>query len=222
MPSDHDCSGEAAAYVLGALDRAEAEAFVSHMARCVVCRDEVAALRDVVDSLPLAAPQYSVPRRLRRRVLSAARAEPRKAERPSARRIDLLRPLRAAAVVATLALAIVGVVELALGSGGVRVVPARVAAAAARAEVRLAGGRAELVVHHLPPPGVGHIYEVWLKRGDAPPTPTSTLFSVTSGGSGAVGVPGSLRGVSEVLVTPEPAGGSLVPTRPPVIVAQLS
>jgi hypothetical protein len=34
-------------------------------------------------------------------------------------------------------------------------------------------------------------------------------------------VPGSLHGVSTVLVTPEPAGGSLVPTHPAVISASL-
>jgi hypothetical protein len=62
---------------------------------------------------------------------------------------------------------------------------------------------------------------VWLKRGAAAPAPTPTLFSVTRAGAADVGVAGSLRGVTEVLVTPEPAGGSLVPTHTPVIVARL-
>jgi hypothetical protein len=34
-------------------------------------------------------------------------------------------------------------------------------------------------------------------------------------------VPGDLKGVSEVLVTPEPLGGSSVPTHAPVIIAQI-
>jgi hypothetical protein len=46
------------------------------------------------------------------------------------------------------------------------------------------------------------------------------LFSVTRTGSGSVGVP-YLRGVSKVLVTDEPLGGSLKPTREPVIVAKV-
>jgi hypothetical protein len=86
----------------------------------------------------------------------------------------------------------------------------------------VAGGRAELIVRHLPPPPAGRIYEVWLKRAGQQPSPTSALFSVTTTGAGDVGVPGDLRGVSEVLVTQEPAGGSLVPTDGPVIVATLA
>jgi hypothetical protein len=48
------------------------------------------------------------------------------------------------------------------------------------------------------------------------------LFSVTRSGDSDVEVPGSLRGVSAVLVTPEPAGGSKAPTHAPVITAPLS
>ena len=47
------------------------------------------------------------------------------------------------------------------------------------------------------------------------------LFSVTHSGAGSVGVPGSLSGVSKVLVTDEPLGGSLKPTRTPIIVASV-
>ncbi len=51
---------------------------------------------------------------------------------------------------------------------------------------------------------------------------TDALFEVTARGSRTVDIPGSLHGVEQVLVTPEPRGGSLVPTHPPVIVAQLA
>ena len=88
--------------------------------------------------------------------------------------------------------------------------------------MRVTGGSAELIVRHLRPPPPGHIYEVWLKRGAQAPSPTRALFSVTSSGAGDVGVPGNLRGVSAVLVTPEPDGGSRVPTHKPVVVAQLT
>jgi hypothetical protein len=63
---------------------------------------------------------------------------------------------------------------------------------------------------------------MWVQRGHAQPTPTGTLFSVTSAGSAAVGVPGSLHGVSAVMVTEEPVGGTLVPTSAPVIVARVT
>ena len=51
-----DCGGDAAAYVLGALEPLEVDAFRAHLAGCIVCRDEVAALQQVADALPMAAP----------------------------------------------------------------------------------------------------------------------------------------------------------------------
>jgi anti-sigma-K factor RskA len=219
----HDYSGDAAAYVLGALDPAEAEAFRAHLARCAVCRDEVAALQRVGDALPAAAPQYPVPRGLRQRVLAAVRAEPRHPDSPAPSRLRIPRAALAGALALVVAVAVVGVIVLASGgSSGVRVIPARVTASAASAELRLSSGRAELIVRHFPAPPAGHIYEVWLQRGHGSPSPTSTLFSVTSSGAGEVGLTGDLSGVSEVLVTPEPAGGSLAPTHAPVLVAALS
>jgi hypothetical protein len=71
----------------------------------------------------------------------------------------------------------------------------------------------------MPPPPPGRIYEIWLERGTQAPQPTDALFSVTSGGDGSADVPGDLRGVSKVLVTDEPLGGSAKPTRKPVIIA---
>ena len=37
MSENRDCGADAAAYVLGALEPAEAEAFRRHMTSCVVC-----------------------------------------------------------------------------------------------------------------------------------------------------------------------------------------
>lgn len=91
----------------------------------------------------------------------------------------------------------------------------------ATAELRKAGSHLELVLVGMPAPPPGRIYEVWLEHGAAAPLPTDALFSVTITGSGAVGVPGNLHGVSKVLVTDEPLGGSLKPTRAPVIVGSI-
>jgi hypothetical protein len=54
------------------------------------------------------------------------------------------------------------------------------------------------------------------------PKPTDALFNVTSAGRATVGIPGGVRGVRDVLVTSEPAGGSPAPTRNPVVIAPLS
>ena len=50
MPGKHDCGADAAAYVLGALEPEEAEAFSRHLATCVVCRDEVAAFQHTANA----------------------------------------------------------------------------------------------------------------------------------------------------------------------------
>lgn len=229
MSAANDCGGDAAAYVLGALDPDEAEEFRRHLASCVACRDEVTAFRQVADALPMAAPYEPAPRGLRRRVLRAVRAEPKPgpARPPRDRvlpRIGVLpRPAFAVGALLVAAIAIGAGIELAsAGSSGPRLIHANVIGLPGTAQLRVTGGRGELVVSHMPPPPSGHIYEVWLKRGSQPPSPTRTLFSVTSAGAGDVGLTGDLHGVSEVLVTPEPAGGSLAPTHAPVIVAQLT
>jgi hypothetical protein len=64
------------------------------------------------------------------------------------------------------------------------------------------------------------VYELWINRGGAAQR-TDALFTVTSRGAATVGVPGSVSGVKEVMVTSEPLGGSSVPTSAPVIVAHL-
>jgi anti-sigma-K factor RskA len=225
MSEMHDCGGDAAAYVLGALDEQEAVAFTRHMAGCIVCRDEVAALQQVSSALAMAATQYEAPRQLRKQVMSAVRAEPRMAPAPARRQWSLalprlvFRPALAAGFAAVIAAVVLaGVLLSSGGSGGVRVYKASVG----QAEVRVSGARAELIVQRLPAPPAGKIYEVWLGRAGRPPAPTSTLFSVTRSGRGDVGLPGNLRGVDEILVTPEPAGGSQAPTHTPVIVTPLT
>jgi anti-sigma factor RsiW len=231
MGENRDCGMDAAAYVLGALDKDELEAFRAHLATCVVCRDEVSAFQEVADTLPLLAPPQPVPRRLKRRVMAGVRAEPRSSESPKVRRVFFRLPRlfealpSPALVVSALVLALVvagGVVVLSSGGGtSTRVYSASVVGSGS-AQLKVRGGRGELVVRGMPAPPGNDIYEVWLQRGKSPPTPTTALFSVTSSGSASVGVPGNLHGIDQVLVTPEPPGGSSAPTHAPVIVARLS
>jgi anti-sigma-K factor RskA len=226
MPETHDCGGEAAAYALGALEPAEADAFRRHLEECAVCRDELDALGGVVGALPMAAPQVQPPRRLRRRILRTVRSEPRGAAGPIRRRstvVRIRRPALAALGAAVLAAgAALAGVELAGGGHHSRVIQAQVTGIAGSAELRLSGGRGELIVRDLTPPPPGHVYEVWLKAPGANPVPASVLFSVNSGGGADVGLPAKLHGISAVLVTPEPRGGSPAPTHAPVIVASLT
>ena len=228
MPETHDCGGEAAAYALGALEPADEQAFLRHLGDCAVCRDELDALQGVVRALPLAAPQHPVPKRLRRRVMGAIRHQPHPARARSPRPWTasgwprLGSAAAAVAAAAVVAVAVVAGVELSSTSTPGRSVNAQVSAVSGTAELRVSGGKGELIVRHFSPPPSGQVYEVWLKSGDAAPVPASVLFSVTPAGNAEVGLPDSLVGVSQVMVTREPRGGSLFPTSPPVIVAKLS
>jgi anti-sigma-K factor RskA len=201
--------------------------FEDHLQTCTVCRDELEAFRQVVDVLPMSAPQVPAPPGLRRDVMRAIAAEPRRdgavSERRSLRGLGLARlPRPAIGLAAALAVAIVAVVvAVSTSGGGTRTVAAQVTGAGT-ASLRISGGHAELVLHRFAAPPAGKIYEVWLRRGKAAPTPTTALFSVTAHGDATEEVPGNLRGVTQVMVTPEPAGGSPHPTGSPVIQARLA
>lgn len=224
MTGFHDRGDDAAAYVLGALEPAEAEEFRRHLASCTACREQVAALQQTANALPMAAPQYPVPARLRRRVLRTVRAErerPPRSAAPMVGRLAVPRPIAAGAALAAAMAAIVLALSLS-GAGGARVIKAQVAGISGAAQFRLSGDHGELVVHHLSPPPRGRIYEVWTRRSGHAPVPANVLFGATPTGSSYVPLPGSMRGVSLVMVTPEPAGGSRVPTHSAVITARLS
>jgi len=223
------CGEDAAPYVLGALGEDERAAFLVHLDSCAICRDEVTALEGVVAVLPAAVAQLSAPPELKGRVMATVRSEAalrgtgqRAAGRTRApiRRTGRRGILFPAGALTAAVLAVVLIVSGGSG-GGTRVIRAQVAVPRAEVSLTLSGGHAELNLARMPPAPPNHVYEVWVKRGGAP-QPTDALFTVTSAGSATVGVPGSLSGVKQILVTAEPAGGSRAPTATPVIVADLS
>jgi anti-sigma-K factor RskA len=218
----HSRAEDAAAYALGALEPNEANAFRRHLTECAACREEVAAYEQITGALPSAGDRHEVPRTLRRRVMREVRATPKPA--PARRSPAVHAPSRfplawGGGLAAAVAAVIVAIVLISAGgSGGTRVIQASVGSA----QLQIASGRGDLVVHRLPPLPPGRIYEMWVQRGNAAPTPTGTLFGTRANGSANVGVPGSLHGVSAVMVTQERAGGSPVPTSAPVIVARVT
>ena len=222
MTGPEGCGSDAAPFLLGALEPAEARAFARHMRSCAVCRDEVAALAPVLDVLPSCVPRYEVTPALRRGLMHVVRSEPKVSSAGNTRlartsRLSwpaLLRP----AAVAGLALAVTLTVVIAAGWHGSP--PRVIQASAGDAQLQIAGGRGELIVDHLPPAPPDRIYELWLQRGTRAPAP-STLFEVTSRGTAVLGVAGGMTGITRVLVTVEPAGGSRVPTTRAVIVARV-
>jgi anti-sigma-K factor RskA len=237
------CGGNAAPYVLGALTEPEHEAFARHIESCAVCREEVAALQVVASALPAAAPQLSAPPELKRRVMSSVRADARRRQaqesartpRPGAERRGASRPgalawlrWRPNLAAAALAAAVIALALVALSSGGgagagTRVIRAQVLVPRASASLSVSDGRAQLSIVGMPQSAPGRVYEVWLKRSaSGRALPTDALFTVAADGAASVGVPGSVGGVREVMVTSEPLGGSRVPTLPALIVARVS
>jgi anti-sigma-K factor RskA/putative zinc finger protein len=234
LEPEHGCGWQldAAAYVLHALEETEAHAFGEHLASCPGCREEVAQLQSVADALAAGVARASVPQGLGARIMAPVYAEAEllkaaghEADRvvPARSRRRGLVPAFATAFALGLGL-LVGTFAINTGSSErTEVIRAVVVSPGHRAtaDLREVGSHLQLVVEGMPAPPPGHIYEVWLEHGTEAPVPTDALFSVTKSGDGSVGVPGDLRGVGHVLVTAEPLGGSLKPTRTPVIVAKV-
>lgn len=228
-PPTRDCGTDVAAYALGALDTAEAEAFRRHLDGCSVCREELIAFQEVVNAVPMAAEQYRAPETLRHRILAIPEAEPKakpeaaqRSRRRGGWRFSLPRPALALGAVVLVAAIAVAAISLTSSSSSTRVYQAQVSGVSGTAQLRVSDGHAVLVVHHFSPPPAGKIYQVWLGRANRAPQPTAALFSVNTKGEGDVDVPGSLNGVQQVMVTPEPPGGSKAPTHAPVINAKLT
>ncbi|MGZ4178817.1 MAG: anti-sigma factor [Solirubrobacteraceae bacterium] len=233
-----ECGGDVAAYALGALEPAEAEAFRRHLETCSVCQEELTSFEKVVNELPLASPYHRAPASMRRKVMREVNADARAARasagtsagtetqaRPPRRGggVGWLvpRPLLGLGLALVVAVGVgVGVISSSSAGPSTRVVTGQVVGTGS-AQLRIVRERGSLVVHHFAQPPAGKIYEVWLVRGKSAPSPTTALFSVTSAGNGVVDVPGNLKGVSSVLVTPEPMGGSQHPTHTPVISVSL-
>lgn len=218
-----ECGADVAAYALGSLDDAERHSFESHLATCAVCPDELAVFEQVVDALAQGVPHQRAPADLRRRVLDDTRQIAAPPIRTRTKR-TLFRHRALVLCALLIALVAVGGALRSSSSPGpvTRVIQARVVGSAGSAEVRRSAGHAELVVNHLSPPPSGEIYQVWLNRPGRRAQPTSALFNVTDAGNAEVDVPGDLRHVRQIMVTPEPAGGTQVPTHPAVITTQLT
>jgi hypothetical protein len=215
---------DAAAYALGALD--DADAFRSHLATCPTCTADVAQLQQAAELLPDAVRRRAAPDTVRERILAVVRSEAEllraagaSSDLPRRRRPGIFAGRGATIAAAVAAAAAAFGIALAVRSTTAEHVRRGTVSAAlsgAQISLRQTGGHAELSVSNFPQAPFGKVYEVWLLRASGPPQPTDALFGVTTHGRGAIAVPGSLRGVREVLITSEPVGGSLRPTSEPV------
>jgi anti-sigma-K factor RskA len=226
---DSDGCGDAAAYLLGSLERDEADVFKQHREACVVCRDEINAYEEVLWVLPMAVPQFRAPKRLRRSVIRAVRQERQLGRSPgwqgAGRRALGAHPRLAWSSLlasATIAAATVAIVLFSSGGPAKQEIEANVLSGPGQAQVLLSGGQEELILHGVRPSAPRHVYEVWVQRGQNSPTPVDVLFKVAPSGDAQIGLPRDLHGASRLLVTQERDGGSPAPTSSPVIVAELT
>jgi len=233
-----DASG---AYLLHALSDEERAGYEAHLDRCATCREDVAFLRVASDALPVAVEQFEAPPELKSRIMDVVRAEASllQAAGPEADRVAVrapkaerrwwsLVPRPALAFAASAMLIAGGLAGWVLSSSDTslpqeRTVVADVRAPGApdaRAMLVVGDKHSTLVAKRLPRPGKNRVYQVWLKKSGSPdPVPTDSLFEVRHDGSASADVPGSLEGVEAVLVTSEPEGGSMRPTRRVIISA---
>jgi len=226
------------AYVLGALDEPERDSFEDHLAVCAACREEVEQLLPAADALPISVDPMAPPPALKARIMAEVEREAAllaaagpEADRPPAaarrRRLPSLRITRLVPVAVAAVLLVVGV-GIGIGvtrldSGSERTVTAQVSdAPGASVQVEINGDEGRLMARRLPAPPSGRVYQVWLKREGHAPEPTAALFTPSREGAATASVPGSMKGVDEVMVTDEPEGGSPQPTGELLAVADLS
>jgi anti-sigma-K factor RskA len=193
------------AYLLGALNDLERQAFERHMRDCDDCREELERLRPAAEALPGSVEQLSPPPGLKKRLM--AEVEPSRARVPN----RLLAV--AAAVVIALAVAF-GVSQL--GGDETRTVTATVADAMPRAggELDIEGDHATLRLHDMPDLGRARVYQVWLQHGGRL-VPART-FEVGRSGTGNIRLP-DVRKTDGVFVTREDRGGAQVPSEDPIV-----
>jgi hypothetical protein len=212
--SDHArYQDDVGAYLLGALNDLERQAFERHLSGCSECRDEVERLRPAAEALPGSVVQLDPPPGLKRRLMAEVEGDSNVVPLESRRR----RPTRLLAVAAVLLLGIVvgfGVAQL--GGDGSRTVTATVAKAMPRAggSLEISGDDGTLRLHDMPELGAERVYQVWYQHGERL-VPART-FEVGRSGMGTV----ELRDVETadgVYVTREAKGGAQVPSEDPIV-----
>jgi anti-sigma-K factor RskA len=213
------------AYLLGALNDLERQAFERHLTGCDECREEVERLRPAAEALPGAVVQLDPPPGLKKRLMAevegdaaAAAAEHGRAVRRPGGLLRGLRVPRPAFVAAALLLGLAigfGVAQLG-GDDGTRTVSVTVAQAMPRAggTLEIASDRATLRLHDMPDLGRARVYQVWLQHGKR--LDPARTFEVGRSGEGRVELPdvGDAKGV---YVTREARGGAQVPSEDPIV-----
>jgi hypothetical protein len=232
--NDHDPRlEEAVAFALGSLDPERVEDFKEHLKTCKRCQEELRWLAPAVLALPEAVEPRTAPPELKVRLMAEVRADAEAEERRATAeerreraagggfsawlgglRVGGLtwKPLAGVALVILVVAAGIG---YAVGNGGGSSqthtwelkaeenggIAAKVVREGERGEIHLAG------LKQLPK---GKVLEAWVEReGKVEPVPA--LFAPDKAGNASTTIE-NLEGVSVVMVTREPEGGTKTPT----------
>lgn len=231
-------SEELAAYLLGALDPAEATAFEGHAERCERCRAEARWLAPALQALPESVERVEPPPQLRDRLMAevlADVADVREETEPESGRGGLgqrlaaawrrlgegplgLRPLAGLAALALVVAAVAGYLVGSDGSPGPAGAPATVTSGQAPgvvAEMVSEGDGGSLHLANVKQLPEDKVLEAWVQReGEVEAVPA--LFEPDREGRATTTV-ADMSGVETVMVTVEPAGGSEAPTGDPIV-----
>lgn len=231
-------SEELAAYLLGALDPAEAAAFERHAEGCERCRAEARWLAPAMQALPESVERVEPPPQLRDRLMAevlADVADVREETEPEGERGGLgqrfaaawrrlgegphgLRPLAGLAALALVIAAVAGYLVGSDGTSGPAGAPATVTSGQAPgvvAEMVGEGDGGSLRLTNVKKLPEGKVLEAWVQReGEVEAVPA--LFEPDREGRATTTV-ADMSGVETVMVTVEPAGGSKAPTSAPIV-----
>jgi anti-sigma-K factor RskA len=209
-----DVQGLLGAYALNAVDEVEQRKIERHLEGCDDCAREVAMLSDAASSLASLVPVED-PGDVVSRITRALPARPR------------LVPLRLAAGIAAIAVAVVGTIGTVfvqqraddrataevLASAKERIELAAQGGFDGEATLHLASGQAVLVMRDVPDPGQARAYQLWAIDAGKPAS------MAVIDGDGSVVERFDWDGEGQTFaVTIEPDGGSPVPTSDPVLV----
>jgi hypothetical protein len=215
--SDHDRHrDDVGAYLLGALNDLERQAFERHLRGCPDCQEELDRLRPAAEALPASVVQHDPPPGLKQRLMAEVEDGSNVVALPRRHA-----PRRLLAVAAVLLIGLVAGFGIAqLGGDDTRTVPATVAKAMPNAggDLEIRGDRATLRLHDMPELGGTRVYQVWVQHGNRL-VPTRT-FEVGRSGIGNVELR-DVKGARGVFVTREARAGARVPSENPIVSVSL-
>jgi anti-sigma-K factor RskA len=240
---DHDrWPDELAAYALGALDPEEAAEVERHLEACPRCQAGLRWAMPAIDALPETVEQVEPPSSLRTRLLNEAKRDAAEHARAAAtdhgsgrgsRLTEWLRGPRSRPLVLSpafgllavaLALVAIGGYKIGTGdsggsegagSGPVATFEAGKAPGVVAKVIRQENdGSGTLRLANVAPLDYNRVLEAWVQRGEKV-MPVRALFVPDDEGRATTTLP-DMKGVSAVMVTIEPRGGSEEPTSTPI------